>query len=1345
MTTAPQVGAAAQPFHTANQVPISHLSPLSTDPSGPSYVLAQVALVWPYSSSTGTLALLLADTDFRRRKSKGQVKVVFRHGCAREVARTRVGIGDVVKLALAGCEWTETGDAVSTPGKKIDWDIEYRRRVILQVLRDGQDLSTVDFTSSEAEDAVINGPLAVLNDTYSTRPSLNGVVHQQPSTIHVPYLTPQKPFRSVSAGTFTGSALDPWTEDDGYVRGQGRKRTKFARSSDAWSLLDSEEAEEGPARTNGYQEYDDDGLDVSSEPDAPVGQDSSVKETLTHTPVREDVQRLGKEDGAASLPERSGHPQSPPVAQSVVMGPPSTPFSALRLQPMSNQRDAQASPLSDSATTPRLLPIPSPGLPLVSPLLQRSGVEVGYFPPFDATSSQLDASSNAAADTLEDDKSTPEADSEGPRSDDSVMVIEHAATDDANILQSETNFESAQLPPLTPLESRFDEDRLPKEQQLPTNNARQPSSDPQIVEIEDDDLYGAPLDIPAANSLTVTPPLVELTRSPVDVMEQFLEISPIATAEYTTGSKWAGAEQASPTTPSEKLPKSTSHLRHDDIQIPVIQRQTSITYPESQSPFRQNRDQQTSSNSSSRRSSAHRAQATLLDGPLDEQAPFHDYMNHLAQLAASTDPEQQAVGDVNAAHDDNLDSLQTATDLPAAVTTVEKTLQFESTGGAAEIVIQEAVETGVIDSRAETVGPQSPQLVTVQNKVAAHHQLGPQQNQIPQTNLPTPDQSQAQRPSPEYDADASEQVLELTKAALLSPQATQEETKQAIDVEILETEEETRVIQHTDEGSAQNLDGASQMPEEFAEPSPVLPATEPTGEGAQVDLREESPVAVSAEPTLSTKMPGLESDSTSRRRTSQRLSARKSIMANNISSPYFTSNKATRAASSSPTRKENIRFATPDRISIPSSPAQEKTQAPVQSGTNLEPERSHVDIQPVSANFLSKRPVSRRHTGTTTPLAYYAHLSSLHEHFGQTVDTLAVCAVSSSPPERSKSGPKDFHTALHIADTSLSSEDHTTVTVQVFRHAKEALPKANEGDVVILRNFKVQTAKRKIMLLSTETSSWAVFEAKSDSTMSWSDVVISGPPLEYGPAETSRVKLLFSWWNKSGKQQFFPDTSTQNAEENRTSSPELGTKSPKLKATPSPNLRKQAPSQRRVANMTDNFNNEDAVENFYASFGTGEDSSMVEDGVDGNTENIGSFTDAAGHDINMTDNIANESDTRTILTRSSTRRKANWTDHVGNTDDQDAPMPSQELGQSPPPLRDATNGHNRRQSTVSLAASESGRAVTPRRSERQKQRQAKTPSVVHELRDGTRYVDGEARRDDSVVHELRDGVTYVDE
>lgn len=124
----PAAGAVAQSAH----IPISELSPEREDISTKS-VHAVVTLVWPYSSSSQSLSLLLAEPDFRLRRSQGQVKVNFHGTSAQEVAQTHVGIGDEVHLSLKGVRWTDTQGPLATPGRNVSWDINFENHVTLEV------------------------------------------------------------------------------------------------------------------------------------------------------------------------------------------------------------------------------------------------------------------------------------------------------------------------------------------------------------------------------------------------------------------------------------------------------------------------------------------------------------------------------------------------------------------------------------------------------------------------------------------------------------------------------------------------------------------------------------------------------------------------------------------------------------------------------------------------------------------------------------------------------------------------------------------------------------------------------------------------------------------------------------------------------------------------------------------------------------------------------------------------------------------------------------------------------------------------------------------------------------
>jgi hypothetical protein len=113
-------------------LPIAELEKAGGDAATKS-IRAVVTLIWPYSSSTRRAALLLAEPDFRLRKSKGQVRVQLAGLAAEEVAKSKISSGDEVVLSLIGARWVETTAGISTPGRSVDVELEYSRRIICEV------------------------------------------------------------------------------------------------------------------------------------------------------------------------------------------------------------------------------------------------------------------------------------------------------------------------------------------------------------------------------------------------------------------------------------------------------------------------------------------------------------------------------------------------------------------------------------------------------------------------------------------------------------------------------------------------------------------------------------------------------------------------------------------------------------------------------------------------------------------------------------------------------------------------------------------------------------------------------------------------------------------------------------------------------------------------------------------------------------------------------------------------------------------------------------------------------------------------------------------------------------
>lgn len=1440
MTTAPEPDQTTLRFEPSNRIAIADLSPSLSDTSR--HILANVALVWPYSSSTGTLALLLADPDIRARKSKGQVKVIFRDGSAREVARTQVGIGDTICLALTGCEWEETGETISTPGKKIDWDLQYRKSVLLRVLRGDKEIANVDYTSIGAEPSATNGVLEVLRSTQDARPLSNGVLRHEPSTIRVPLLTPSKSRQRVSGGYLFDVLQDIRVEDDGYVHGRGRKRTKFARDSGAWSLVDTEdqqspqkpaagedENEERPARDQASDlqvvELSSDSLGQEEEAaghvnpavvagerpdpdrqdyvaDGPVehecpdeAEPHTEEQRTTHGPNFDEDEPTTRQENEANQGQQTEeerpaegkltvhghlpqdgvvHPGSDPAitlprtgtvalaendvesprpkhlaesteeaieVQPAIMGPPRTTIRMDMIRTHSTGNVSEHSEaVSDVTTTPRLHPLASPGLPLVSPLVQRSGVDIGYFPPYRETVSQLDASSTGQdADTvgvrrnileagsgevtpggrltmhIDDEEPVSQAANSPSPSDMSVVFVQENNTQTLDPTQSSPQ-DSHEIEPLA-----ISQDPEPVSSQGPTTQLTASSGDQryestiterwlsstefvidsqlsqreespvlaatkqtvEVVELEDDDLYGPhPESAPKPTSPAVEEMPLQLQRSPLDVVEQFLQSA--STGGFAPTHDDAAHAVSSP----NEEPGDQSSARdgpetnwEEKITLDAVECNSPGNYPPPPFPSQQHWHRPKSSRPNSRRSSAIHTPIGSFDGNVDEREAFPTDREEVFEptherLPSSSGPQAMLH---SAADDIEMQERNTAGGaIGLDVEAQEDIRAVEEHHGLSQGRLAEhdsavvgvdmpEAETGVHEATLTIGIVEERRTISFQDElVEVAAPLSPQLTDAAVVQLPTPDQTQRERYSHDHDHE-TESVPEHPDASVGIPSPL-----------------------HTQEGTA---------------------GVEVMKEVVQV------PPAEMATPTAASTNLQVQPDNTATRRISQRLSARRSIMPNNISSPYFNPRKLPRAPSSSPTRKENIKPST-SRLSSPiSSPPHGRTKSPLPLQPFEEEETETVLVSRGGLTTTSREPPKRQGTGTTTSLAYYPRLASLHEHFGQLVDVIGVCVEQSSEPERSKLGPKDYYTTLQLADSSVRSG---AVTVQIFRPVKTALAVARRGDVVLLRNFKVQTLNRTFMLVSSEASSWAVFQHDLDRSTSWSDVIVAGPPVEYGSGETATVNSLLSWWVEEGQKHLSPVTNRDDDEEvhvaNGVSRPPTSKKKP-------------GPRSRREANMTDNI---------------GGENEQVIDGID-----VGDATTHTQPEVEV--GPGHESPNTTTPMSNKLRRKSNVTDNFGN--DGDAGDVFEEAEPIETEASAATNtisnNNHRRESMVSTASSSapklglgsSSNEFTPRRSARHRRSQ----SVIHELRDGTKYVDDDRRRSGSVVHELRDGATYVDD
>lgn len=115
-----------------HHIPIAQLTPLLLSPASRS-VKAVVTLTWPYSSATGSVAFLLAEPDFRLRRTKGQVRAQFSGSSAKHIVKAGIASGDEVTLCLDGVEWVQNAQTSGTPGRGVDLELRFVERLLLQV------------------------------------------------------------------------------------------------------------------------------------------------------------------------------------------------------------------------------------------------------------------------------------------------------------------------------------------------------------------------------------------------------------------------------------------------------------------------------------------------------------------------------------------------------------------------------------------------------------------------------------------------------------------------------------------------------------------------------------------------------------------------------------------------------------------------------------------------------------------------------------------------------------------------------------------------------------------------------------------------------------------------------------------------------------------------------------------------------------------------------------------------------------------------------------------------------------------------------------------------------------
>ncbi|RDW71484.1 hypothetical protein BP6252_08047 [Coleophoma cylindrospora] len=393
----------ASTIESKAHIPIAQLTPLLAAPSSRS-LRATVTLTWPYSSATGSIAFLLVEPDFRLRRSRGQVRVQFSGSSAQAVAKAGIASGDEVLLCLDGVQWLESVSETATPGRGVDIELKFTERLLLQFHQhDSQDAQLIDIDHPEQPQ---QPDPATENRTPEPEPANVSTPLPHPRNLltsrieNEEWASPAFVKRArTSYGSLFDSGYDLFAEEDGTVPGKGRKRVKSARQSRQWRYASRSPTPEAVEQEEEADPSTDDSQRVPDEPVLAASvmvNEASQTEGLEAGDAAEALAEFARHPYTVSAlngdkelhstdvgtePDEFGHLDNSVARSQQLMQPPSIPQVQIADTELLGElfdidREVQQSDVpGEIPLSPRLLPLPSDGLPLVSPLVEtRSGV-----------------------------------------------------------------------------------------------------------------------------------------------------------------------------------------------------------------------------------------------------------------------------------------------------------------------------------------------------------------------------------------------------------------------------------------------------------------------------------------------------------------------------------------------------------------------------------------------------------------------------------------------------------------------------------------------------------------------------------------------------------------------------------------------------------------------------------------------------------------------------------------------------------------------------------------------------------------------------------------------------------
>lgn len=922
----------------------------------------------------------------------------------------------------------------------------------------------------------------------------------------------------MSLGSPLASAFDPFAEDQDEESKRRRKRPRFSFPSSKWKLVDEPEQPEEKIVANGDAWFasDEEELDRMDED---AVEHSSVKEEDVRRGVSEDgeVREASPEERGAAIP-----PELPP-APSALANERSIDVPCVKVEHLPHRTDRLPT------DTPRLQPVPSPGLPTPSPMVQTEpSASMGYFAGISAhEDANVSSSTNEVApheakpslNALHLSTAAQEAEAlaiSAEASNYDATVVHHAATDDEPHWISRSEHVQGEVHTEKILDKSVTE-QAESDQEEESSVTGEEGDQTDVSGFGSSDQESEP---DRADSVSGSRSIDRISKSDAVSIDFSDEDDDDDEDEYSD-------EEAE----SQHLDKSLRiESRSPAVSVQHLQRDESEDSTGGSAWEALSEDQEKSIEMVDRSEDEEEEESQVETGAFPESVGS-EIENEEEEEEEDEDEEEEEESD--ASHRHTQSSRPPASSYPEVIV-----LDSDS-----DEEPRAPPQTGLVSRRNEQISrledhvtPESapgPEMVIDEVQDSATSEVESQE----ELSSSEKDESVIDDREADHNADddADTHDVEVEAADFESSDGLHLDPQGPVTPTVQSAEEDLASDRTPSVSSERTPDGVVQWKQEqlaqrskdvsHVKRGPQLVSPEHT----QPSFAEQEPASIDDAPDEAIPVPTpqdtqVDEIQEARRKTRSPSLPRETAPPSATGQDYRPPGQLVEQQDSGDKITAAISHAESEQGTSPSNPATETLDDEVV----LIEDRSSLHLVSSSPARLSdlhhesSSTPNRQAAGLRTELSYYPRLCTLHEWFGSTVDIMAI-VVEARPVSRASSGPGDAYVTIHITDSSMAG---ATVSVYIFRPNPADLPTVTADNGVILRNFHVQSHGHAMILSSGDVSAVAVFNYDNEDL---SSPEMSGPPVEYGDQERKYLAELRDWYRRGGGASLVADYMLQSS------------------------------------------------------------------------------------------------------------------------------------------------------------------------------------------------------------------------